>query len=266
MSSELINIHSKKFKVSVEQPFIEHIRLVQKGEWEPDTFHIFDAFLKKDQCYIDIGAWIGITTLYGSQLAKHCYAMEPDPIAMNYLEENIALNPALKSKITLSKECLYNINGEVFLGNKYQAGDCTSSIHFGNANTNWRVPAITFDHFLKKYSIKNYNFIKMDTEGAEAVILPQMAQMLKVDKPTLFLAIHCPFFKETLTESMSNIISVLNLYKHVFLANGLEIKPSILLNEGIEHYFFEVLATDLSIEGLKKTHWGQSIKALNTRL
>ena len=64
---------------------------LQVGVWEPETFKIFDIFLDKNHSYIDLGAWIGPTVLYGCQNAKFCYAVEPDPVAFKNLKNNIDL-------------------------------------------------------------------------------------------------------------------------------------------------------------------------------
>lgn len=65
---------------------------LQLGVWEPETFKIFDIFLDENHSYVDLGAWIGPTVLYGCQKAKFCYAIEPDPIAFKNLKKNIELN------------------------------------------------------------------------------------------------------------------------------------------------------------------------------
>lgn len=83
----------------------------KKGNYEPKTFKIFDKFLDEDHSYIDIGAYIGPTVLYACQLAKHCFAIEPDPIACKELKNNIALNAHLKSKITVSELAISNRSG-----------------------------------------------------------------------------------------------------------------------------------------------------------
>jgi tRNA/tmRNA/rRNA uracil-C5-methylase (TrmA/RlmC/RlmD family) len=61
--------------------------------WEQDTFHILEYYkdLEKD-IYIDIGAWIGPTVLYSANIYNRVIAIEPDPIAIERLEENIKVN------------------------------------------------------------------------------------------------------------------------------------------------------------------------------
>ena len=62
---------------------------LQLNLWESNTFKIFDTFLDSNHSYIDLGAWIGPTVLYGCQKAKFCYAIEPDPVAFKQLKNNV---------------------------------------------------------------------------------------------------------------------------------------------------------------------------------
>ena len=36
------------------------------SSWETGTFKILDTYLSKDKDYLDIGAWVGPTAIYGS--------------------------------------------------------------------------------------------------------------------------------------------------------------------------------------------------------
>lgn len=250
--------HRKSFRVYETPEHKSYLKDFNDGVWEPLTFEIFDAFLDPHCAYIDIGAFIGTTVLYGCQLAKHTYALEPDPVAFRYLEANVALNPDLAPLITLSPTGLYTENGEILLGESLnqQGGMSTSSLFCSEALISWKVPSITFDSFIRENKISEYNFIKMDIEGAEAFVLPDMQATLKRDRPTLFLALHPPFFNEN-PDNIHNIIDVLNDFDHVFTADGREIRPTILSNIDLQESFYEVVATYSSIEKLLETSWGQ---------
>lgn len=258
-----VTIHNREILVNGNHPFPEHIQQVQEGRWEPQTFDIFDAFLNKDHSYVDMGAWMGITSLYGAHLAKHCYSIEPDPVAFGYLSTNVSLNPKLRSKITLSNQCIFNKNGTVNLRNHYTTagGNSGSSIlEIDKSLVSWKVPAIRFEQFVEENNITDCNFIKMDIEGAEGVVLPDMAEHLKKYKPTLYISLHPWFFKEDFDTAMPKIMEILSNYHHVFNIKGEEIPVSILSNESMMYFFYELVATDVPINQLKKTKWGEQVK------
>ena len=84
--------------------------------WERNTHKIFDKFLDSNHSYIDIGAWIGPTVLYGAQIAKKVYAIEPDPIAFKELEKNGILSKLIGNvvndiplnRVTLKSDILFS--------------------------------------------------------------------------------------------------------------------------------------------------------------
>ena len=107
---------------------------VQNGKWEPETFTVLNKYLNRKHSYIDIGAWIGPTVLYGCQLAKHCYAFEPDPVAFQELRSNVRLNKALIPRITLCNLALSNSSRRIRLyqgtlpGHNSEWGNSMSSL------------------------------------------------------------------------------------------------------------------------------------------
>lgn len=217
--------------------------LVEAGDWENDTFSIFDAFLDKKHSYIDIGAWIGPTVLYACQLVKHCYAVEPDPVALGVLKENLRLNPDLKGRITLSECCIGESSGEAKLGTATSFGDSMSSLQLDGPGA-VTVKSVTFEDLVRKNDIGDCNFIKMDIEGGEAVVLPLMGGYLKRDKPTLFLSLHPFLFKDKEGDSKA-IIGILKIYPHLYGVDGMAMSPDKLLRNmlSIGKENFSVIAT-----------------------
>ena len=202
---------------------------VQKGDWERETYGIFDQFMDKEHSYIDIGAWIGPTVLYGCQVAKHCYAIEPDNIAFKILVENINLNLGLKSKISLFNGCISNVSGDVKLGTKANFGDCESSITLAEPRSHLIVKSLTLEDFVEMNDIRDCNFIKMDIEGGESLVLPNSKTYLQKNTPTLFLSLH-PFLFRDREQDSKQIIDVLKTYKHLYLLDGRHLKPTRLHN------------------------------------
>ena len=188
--------------------------------WEPETFKVFDEFLDKNHSYIDIGSYIGPTVLYGSQLAKHCFAIEPDPIAFQELKNNIELNDHLKPHITLSKYCISDSIGtaKFFVPNEkleYGGGGSSSLLDWKNKKNFWEVQTTTLQQFIQSFSITDCNFIKIDIEGAEFDLIPSMSGYLKNQKPTLFIEIHLWALKDPM-KKLDIMLQTLNGYDHIY--------------------------------------------------
>ena len=211
--------------------------------YENYTYKIFDRYLDPAHSYIDIGAFIGSTVLYGANIAKKVYAIEPDPIAFSELKRNVSLNPNLKDKIEIHQKCINNKSGQVRFGNIAKGGDSTSSLQFSDSKTSWIVDGVTFEEFIEKNNIKNCNFIKMDIEGGEAIVLPSMKDFLEKNKPILYLSMHPIFFKDAV-EDTKKIIKVLNIYKNIFTDSGQKISLDDLLSKKRLRSRYAILAMD----------------------
>jgi FkbM family methyltransferase len=168
-------------------------RRVEAREWERSTFDIFRRFLRSDRSYMDIGAWIGPTVLFGAHFAQRAYAIEPDPVAYVELCKNVRLNPLMANKIHTRNICISSRPGPVAFGNRGEAGDSTSSLLFAGARTNWVVQSKTLEDFVRDEDITDCNFIKVDIEGGEYLIISEMCDYLLRGFPTLHLSLHPRF-------------------------------------------------------------------------
>lgn len=210
-----VTINGKNFFVKYD-PFWD---TVANNQWEPNTFQIFDRFIDEDHSFIDIGAWIGPTTLYGCQLSKYCYSFEPDSIAFNELKKNVSLNPHLKQKIKLYDYCISDSCGKIRFGSRTTFGDTMSSILFNDSKKSLFVKTITLQKFIQQNKISDCNFIKMDIEGGETIVLPHIKNYLAIEKPTIHLSLHPHLFKDLENDSKL-LIKTLEIYKNIFNNQG----------------------------------------------
>jgi len=210
----------------------------QSENWESDTFKTMRRFLDKQHSYIDIGAWIGPTVLYGCQLAKRCYAVEPDKVALGILKENIDLNGF--KNITVFDGAVWGRNGEKRLGLRGSWGSSMSSFLKKRPKKTIKVDCVTLQTLFERYNITDCNFIKMDTEGAEVEILKSAGEFLKGTGITLHLSVHKPFFKRKKKDT-EEVIKVLEQYKHLYLDNGEEVSAGYLRGAEV---FLNFIATD----------------------
>ncbi len=250
----LIHLRDRKFQVS-PGGYDAFWAKVTRGTWESDTFAIFDRFLDRQHSYIDIGAWIGPTLLYGCQLAKAAYGLEPDPIAYAELERNVRLNDPLTHNIRLFNACIAPQSGEVALGSRGGGGDSTSSLLFGAKKTHWTVKAFSFDEFARQIDAAECNFIKMDIEGGEYRILPTMVGYLRSQRPTLHLSLHPCYLKLRPLGWIGRVIARVwgtlkiirstGFYRHVYDHNGRELTARRLLWLCRSKITLDIVLTDL---------------------
>lgn len=247
MTSDVISVSKRKtkFDVIVNLRNNEVWNLINNNSWEEYTFNILDRFLNKKHNYLDIGAWVGPTVLYGAHLAKHVYAIEPDPIAFQELNKNLTLNPSISSNITSINAALAEKTGTTNLYIRSEYGDSTPSLIPTISDNSCTVDCITIHELINKYNIKDLSLIKIDIEGSEYSLIPSMKKFLELEKTTLYLSLHPPFLRENLRRQYTctneleynynkinkNLIENLQMYKYIYDVHGNLVNEEILLNE-----------------------------------
>jgi FkbM family methyltransferase len=176
---------------------------VAAGSWEPQTFRVFQRFLTPGSSCIDIGAWIGPTTLYTAQLANRVLAIEPDLVAHTELAGNVAANPALRNHIALHRQCIAPEAGPVdlYAGGMYhnaasRFGDSMSGIlptGSGSDQPRQRAEGVPLEDFMEDNAVGGCGLIKMDVEGGEYRLIPGRWRRLAAHgMPTLCVSFHAP--------------------------------------------------------------------------
>jgi hypothetical protein len=128
----------------------------------------FYPFINSDSVVIDVGAGIGAYTLTALMLgAKQVIAFEPDPRAIQIINDNIELNTDFQDRFMLIKYALFN---------KQQM------INFGELED---VEAHTLDEFRFAPT-----FIKIDVEGMEWLVLQGAMKTLKEYHPKVLVENH----------------------------------------------------------------------------
>jgi len=196
---------------------------VERGEWEPETFEVFDKFVKSGDYVCDLGGWIGPTVLYAAAKGASVSAFEPDPEAFKYLKENVALNRF--KKVSCYNSAISTIDGVKKMAPFFQAlGDSTSSLLDGRreSNDSADVECLTWDSACLKYKLPKYNFMKIDIEGSEFDLIPQMESYLRRDKPVVYLSTHAPYLpQEEREDKLKKIADVIDSWANLETSSGI---------------------------------------------
>lgn len=198
-----INVRDISFNISEKPVGIQDELMLDfwrqySTKWEKYTFDVLDKFLDKDHTYLDIGAWMGPTALYGGQLAKECYCFEPDKMALEYFYNTLKENPEFSDKIKVFEYGIANVDKK----EKFYVGDGSTSMastkpNHVNVDKYYDVQIHTMETAITKTNIdfKKVNFIKIDIEGGEYDLVPSLLEYVnKVEHfPTLYISLHAPF-------------------------------------------------------------------------
>jgi FkbM family methyltransferase len=182
-------------------------RAVNRGSWEPETFTIFDRHITPDTLFLDIGAWIGSTALYGAQRARTTLAFEPDPVAFAALARNVDANATAPWIDRLKiHDCAINADGQSFtLGGTQAGADSTSSALFPDRDSQWTVRALRLPEVLALHRSQGQPvFLKIDIEGGEYSLLPAIADILADPGVTTFVSCHPRMLRQSLAKPDDN--------------------------------------------------------------
>eukprot|EP00929_Paragymnodinium_shiwhaense_P100319 TRINITY_DN6256_c0_g1_i2.p1 TRINITY_DN6256_c0_g1~~TRINITY_DN6256_c0_g1_i2.p1 ORF type:complete len:327 (-),score=23.17 TRINITY_DN6256_c0_g1_i2:9-962(-) len=156
--------------------------------WEDSTFAIFERFAA-DQVVLDVGAWVGPTAIWTSQLARQVVAMEPSLNAFSMLEANIWANRDLHGNLIQVNAALDAQDRTRYMS---KVGDGRDTFSDAWSPTHpLRVRCVTIHTMLREFpTLEDVSFIKMDVEGHEAVLVPAMRDFFLSKRPTLLVSLH----------------------------------------------------------------------------
>jgi len=208
-----------------------------RGAWEPETFDVLKTHLSSDRDYLDIGAWIGPTVLFGARHARHVWCFEPDPEAFRALAWNLSLNGienvsalpvALSDKAGLAR--MASFRGE--------RGDSMTSLLNADAPSAVDVAKLGWSDFAANADLSAVSLVKMDIEGAEYFVLPHLIEWLREHRPALLLSTHAPYLPEAeRLEKMEGLAGLLSFYPHVQdMRTGATGEDCMVAQESLKHF------------------------------
>jgi len=143
------------------------------NNWEVETFAVFDKYLRSDMVYFDLGTYTGQTVLYASQKVKSVYGVELDYRAYGACKKNIEVN------------AISNVNGYVNCVGKMGGSSRRISNNEGSETI-----SMTIEALMDKWNVDTCDFIKIDIEGGEEIVLPSMNSFFSKHTPIVWISVH----------------------------------------------------------------------------
>lgn len=171
------------------------------GVWEPQVLEAIHRHLADGGTYLDIGAWVGPTVLWGAQRADHVIAIEPDPYAVPVLLSNVAMNA---ENVSIWPAAVTNgIVGSIILRNRADWGNSGSTTiapelylrhSEGEAPIIQEVtaPAVDIGDVLARAG-QDLALVKIDIEGGEADLLGRLTEV----RCPMIISMHWPWIADS---------------------------------------------------------------------
>ena len=140
---------------------------------------ILKKYIPEDGIMVDLGANIGLTTLYVKSFFPviDVYALEPEFNNFKRLEKNINLN--CLNNVTLLNKGIWSrttkLKADYSFGDRL---DWAFRLVESDQNADQNIDVICMSELMENYSIRNIDFLKIDIEGAEKNLF-ENAQDLK---------------------------------------------------------------------------------------
>jgi FkbM family methyltransferase len=167
-------------------------RWIEKGVREPGVLKFAQDRIGRGSTVFDVGAHVGEWTLLFSELvgpSGRVVAFEPDPVARASLRNNLEMNGI--SNVTVQQESLSDKAGKVLLRAE-RFGSGLSSIvrpHAPGGYSELEVEATTLDEYCGARALYP-NWIKIDAEGSEPLIVRGMHRLIEDRHPQAILEFH----------------------------------------------------------------------------
>lgn len=164
-------------------------------QWEPQTYEVFKRYLNRDAVYVDIGTWIGPTLLYAAEIgAREIWGVEANPLTYEMVKANCEMNPSLRDAASISHWCITDHRGVISFGNENGSHGLSSASSIRGRE--WEVPTTTLTDYLKDNRIERIGLLKIDIEGAESMIAPDLTRLAAPSGPVIYLSLHPPFWSD----------------------------------------------------------------------
>lgn len=193
------------------------------------------ALVKPGMTVLDVGANIGETAMMFARLtgeSGHVYAFEPFPSTFQHLQRHLLRNG--QKNITAVQLGLADKPGTLKLENNPNntAGNRVSA-------AGSEVQVSTIDAFITEKKCSRIDFMKIDVEGFELHVLRGADQMLRRDKPVLFVEAVDEFLQlqNSSTHALIRFLEDLNYS----LVNAYDNKH-VSANQDFSHTHFDIIA------------------------
>jgi len=153
------------------------------GTYEAGTLSIMEKCLRKGDIFIDVGANIGLMSIFASQIVGSngkIYSFEPEPETFAILKKNIEINKI--ENIYIYNFALGDKKSKAFIYTNPYAGRGSASLIKPvdqKDSKKYEVSIETLDDFISTHDIKKVRMLKIDVEGWELNVLKGADRLLK---------------------------------------------------------------------------------------
>jgi FkbM family methyltransferase len=242
--------HSIRLYGDEKDNYFKHINF-EKNHTNDFFIHVLDRCVSSRTTAIDVGANIGVTTALLATVVKEgaIYSFEPSPIAFPFLKETIRANRianAYPQNLALSDR----LGTANFFDNPMSASAshlATDGTLGGNTTA---VEMTTLDEFAVRQRIERVDFVKIDVEGFEAEVLDGAKEIIRRDKPGVFIEFNSFTLIAYGNKNPRTVLEkLMATFSHVYFFEGGQVHQ-IMDSTGLLHFLHENLVRHHCVDDL----------------
>ncbi len=199
ISEDYIEIEKKNVlhKFCSINPELDHFTSNIFLNWKNKNFEIFDQVKDPTAIAIDLGAWIGTTSIWLSKNFYAVIAVDADKNSLECLKKNLCASAC--SNVTVCDKPVFSVSKNLIFGPRgAKLNESISYIKEIQTNKNdYVIQSITFKELLQNYVFENENisskkigFIKCDIEGGEEYILEDLLDFVYDNNAKAYISFH----------------------------------------------------------------------------
>lgn len=185
--------------------------------------------IKNSNICIDVGANIGITSIWLSKSSNQVYSFEPEPNNVIRFKENKILNNA--NNIDLIESAINSHDGfsELFLFESY-GHHSLNELHTTEKIGSIEVKTISLDSFCKDKNIEKIDVLKIDIEGFELEALKGAESLISKTAIKMIIFEHSPDLLKKRGRDIFEVIDFLTMHNFkIYNLEGKHIRKETLL-------------------------------------
>lgn len=162
-----------------------------RGRYDPSAVHALQTLIKPGDTVYDIGAHVGYLSLVAARVVGErgrVIAFEPSSLNLRYLRGHVRANDVRNVDIVAA--CVMDRGGMV----SFDAGKGSGRGRVVNTR-GAGLRAVALDEEIAARRLPPPQFLKVDVEGAELLLLRGARQMLRTHRPIVLLSVHSEALK-----------------------------------------------------------------------
>ena len=220
-----ISINRVNYLIFLNSSGLLEDRLISKVDFEVSLLDLADYFIKEDTTIIDVGANIGIYSLYFSKKYPSCQVFSYEPVSSVFksLKKSATINGLTNLHPYLLADGSECSETEIYAATEATYNKGLSSImknfDLNETYVKEKINVIALDSHIKKYN--RVSFIKIDVQGLEKNVLDGALKVIKRDNPVIIFEHSDLYFKDPsqVRKQISDLFS-LQSYEIFLIRNG----------------------------------------------